>query len=255
MKRPDVYLRNKKARGNRYKGYSMLARIGQNKQVKCWFLKDGQRTRYRATIGLLSIWATLLLLATSCIPLTFTDGRIVISHSGLDIKGGCEDFVAFIMDVGPTQFRTPFWRYDCQYAEPEFDLRDQWPYGLHEVKVTAFDDSGNISPITRSFGCFYKTGYDSSFSVRRDGTWLTFDRTWPNTIRPEASFAEVAWYDDAHVWHDWTAIPYALSIEELQEITGANVVHVRMNGFSGDRWFPTKERVVQLSPFWVGELE
>ena len=52
MKRPDVWLRNKKARGNRYKGYKMIVWEGTDgKRVRCWFIIDGQRTKYSAELN------------------------------------------------------------------------------------------------------------------------------------------------------------------------------------------------------------
>ena len=208
---------------------------------------------------LLTILLTLTIWSSSCIPIKFTDGRVTIGHSGLDIEGGCEDYVAMIIDFGTFQIKTPFHLFNCKPDTPTFDLRSQWPFGLYEVKVTAFDDHLNISPITRNFGYFYRAGYDSSFTVRKSGEWLIFDRQMPNT-NDIPFYVEMAWVEDSlGAWQ-------RVGVDSVNvNLCPKNVVHFRLNakweGWSVPeqsmvtRYFPTKKRVVQLTPFWVGNLE
>ena len=192
-----------------------------------------------------------------------TEGSIDITHSGLDMLGGCEDLIAFYLDlVDPhsqdtTRITTPFYRFDCKERTVTFS---RLPYGVYWLHLVPFDDSGNVNPLGMDVGFIIRAGYDSSFTIIRHDSLLVFNRVLPNNMRNIKSFVEIAWVTDG-ILGEWTNIgPSPVSIGYIPK----NVVHVRMNGYLDVwsipeqrrkiLWFPTLKRIVQLEPFWSSEL-
>lgn len=145
------------------------------------------------------IWKTawLLALLLACKPTTET--TITISHNGLDIKGGCEDLIAFHIDHydpytrDTTRVTTPFYRFDCEPNTIRFDglLR-----GWHHLHIWAFDDHGNVNPTGKPYGWVMISGHDSSYTVWREGQWLIFERTLSNLYQGLTHYIETAYVED-----------------------------------------------------------
>ena len=200
----------------------------------------------------------ILLLFVSCIPVTIADGtvKIRLGHSGKDMENGCEEAIAFRIVVTPGVTRDTD-HYLCQCTAFEMDVTFPVPYGMSKVEVWAVDRAGNVSPTPYEAGLYYRAGYDSTFSVLYDSNGVfIFDRVLPNTVRFQTVFAEMAWLDE-DIWHDYIPIPSEITIELIRELTEheTNKVHVRMNALRGDKYYPTKKRVIQLEPLWIGECQ
>ena len=207
--------------------------------------------------------AVLLLLATSCLPIHFSEDGTVTLHleqSGLDVEGNCEAWVKFRIDAigSRTIHTTRLYETTCQ--PHEHDVEVTLPFGLYEIETWAVDRAKNVSPDSRYFGWFYRAGYDSSFSIRKDGRWLICKREWPNTFQGNQNI-QLAWTTDG-VLGEWQNMGEdSLNVN----ICPKNTVHIRMC-YSTDIWsiaeqaevhreYATKKRVVQIQPFWFGELE
>jgi len=221
---------------------------------------------------LLPVWATLLLLTTSCIEITMTDGSIQIKHSGKDIAGGCEDLIHFrIWENGQLIYVTKDMRFDCTTHSYQTQIPTM-SYGLFNIKLQAEDDSGNLNSDFKDYGFFYRTGYDSSFTAHITGDTLYLTRPPLPTNIEAISYALIAWtvngvlgefYEFSHIEEYVVKVPTA-TLPDIVHVTMMSYIEVLkyVLGTHGSETYIKRynypipyKRIVQIRhSVWIGPM-